>query len=361
MAPHDNLGILPPALKPGDTVALLSPSSRLNDIFPLRVLRATTALESLGFAVKTIYTPISSTASHHQQIQHRVAELHSAFSDPQVTAIICTIGGLSSNELLPFIDWELIRNNPKIFVGYSDITLLHLAIAKMTSLRTFYGPAAITQFGEFPKPLDFTVWHFLHVLMPRIENKVGNMPTSSHFTDEFGDWGNESSSPNARTLQSNPGWKWLRKGKCEGEMTGGCLPSLLQLAGTKYWPEMDGKILLLENPEGERPDGPLPMEQTRSLMGDLVNLGAFEQIVGLVIGRPTGYAGEEMRQYEKMVLNMCSGVALEGVKQGEEGSFPVLAGVDVGHTDPLLTVPLGALMRLDAERNLWEILEPGVM
>jgi muramoyltetrapeptide carboxypeptidase LdcA involved in peptidoglycan recycling len=124
---------------------------------------------------------------------------------------------------------------------------------------------------------------------------------------------------------------------------------------------MEGKILLLENPEGERPDGPLPMEQTRSLMGDLVNLGVFEQIVGLVIGRPTGYAGEELRQYEKMVLNMCSGVALEGVKQGEEGSFPVLAGVDVGHTDPLLTVPLGALMRLDAERNLWEILEPGVI
>ena len=201
MAPHDDLGILPPALKPGDIIALLSPSFRLNDIFPLRVLRATTALEPLGFAVKTIYTPILSTASHYQQIQHRVAELHSAFSNPQVTAIICTIGGLSCNELLPFIDWELIGKNPKIFVGYSDITLLHLAIAKMTGLRTFYGPAAITQFGEFPKPLDFTVRHFLHVLMPRIKNKVGNMPTSSHFTDEFGDWGNESSSPKARTLQ----------------------------------------------------------------------------------------------------------------------------------------------------------------
>jgi len=361
MALHEDRGILPPALKPGDTIALLSPSSRLNDIFPLRVSRATTAIEAIGFAVKKIYTAISPTASHHEQIQHRVAELHSAFSDPQVTAIICTIGGLSSNELLPFVDWELITKNPKIFVGYSDITLLHLAMAKMTGLRTFYGPAAITQFGEFPKPLDFTVQNFLHVLRPRIENVVGEMPRSSQFTDEFGDWGDEGSNPKTRTLESNPGWEWLRKGKCEGRMTGGCLPSLLQLAGTKYWPEMQGKILLLENPEGERPDGPLPMELTRSMMGNLVNLGVFEQIVGLVVGRPTGYVGEELREYEKMMLDMCSGVAMEGERKGEKRGFPILAGVNVGHTDPLLTVPLEALMKLDSGEDSWQVLEPGVM
>lgn len=246
-------------------------------------------------------------------------------------------------------------------MGYSDITLLHLAINKMTGLRTFYGPAIITSFGEIPEPLEFTVEHFLKVLCGGRE--VGKMPRSREFTDEFGDWGKESSdqaSLKARTLELNLGWKWLRGGKCEGRMTGGCLPSLLQLSGTRYWPIMEGRILLLENPEGEQPDGPLPFDQTRSLMADLVNLGVFDQIVGLVVGRPKGYEGKELERFEGMVLDMCFGVRFEGERIGEEREFPILVGVDVGHTDPLLTVPLGALMRLDSGEDVWEVLEPGV-
>lgn len=143
-------------------------------------------------------------------------------------------------------------------------------------------------------------------------------------------------------------------------MTGGCLPSLLQLAGMRYWPDFEGKILLLENPEGERIDGPLPLAQTRSLMADLVNLGGFDRIAGLVVGRLTGYVGEELEAYEKMVLDMCSGRIMEGKRRGEEREFPILAGVDVGHADPVLAVPLGALMRLDSGEDLWEVLEPAV-
>ncbi|KUJ07777.1 peptidase S66, LD-carboxypeptidase A [Mollisia scopiformis] len=359
MSTHDNTEIIPAALKPGDTIALLSPSSRLNDIFPLRISRATTALEVLGFKIKSIYTSLPTPCSHHQQIHHRVQELHSAFTDPSIRAIISTIGGLSSNELLPFIDWDLIRTNPKIFVGYSDITLLHLGIFAQAGLRTFYGPAAITQFAEIPEPLGFTVEHFLHVLSPRTEDvgkPVGRMPRSEVWTDEFGDWGNEDKELKARKLERNDGWKWLRKGECEGRMTGGCLPSLLQLAGTRYWPSFQGKILLLENPEGERPDGPLPLEQSRSLMADLVNVGVLDEISGLVVGRPTGYQGEELKGYEKVVLGICSGVK----EDGTERNFPILFGVDVGHTDPMLTVPLNAMTRLSSEEDVWEVLEPSV-
>lgn len=102
-------------------------------------------------------------------------------------------------------------------------------------------------------------------------------------------------------------------------MTGGCLPSLLHLAGTKYWPDFKGKILLLENPEGERPDGPLPLEQSRSLMADLVNLGIIDLICGLVVGRPTGYLGLELVKYEETVLGICSGRKGDGV----ERDFPI--------------------------------------
>jgi muramoyltetrapeptide carboxypeptidase LdcA involved in peptidoglycan recycling len=99
MTSFTDASIFPPALRRGDTVALLSPSSRLNDIFLLRISRAVSALEKVGFKVKIIFTPISASASHTHQIRHRVQELHSAFTDPEIKAIIATIGGLSANEL----------------------------------------------------------------------------------------------------------------------------------------------------------------------------------------------------------------------------------------------------------------------
>jgi muramoyltetrapeptide carboxypeptidase LdcA involved in peptidoglycan recycling len=112
---------------------------------------------------------------------------------------------------------------------------------------------------------------------------------------------------------------------------------------------MSGKILLLETCEGEQPDKPLPLEQIRSLLADLVNLDVFDQIAGLILGRPTGHVGKDLEEFEGFVGGLCV------------GDFPILMGVDVGHTDPLLTVPFNALSRLDSEEDIWEVLEPGVM
>lgn len=345
--------ILPPALQVGDTIAILSPSSRLNNIFPLRIARSITSLTALGFKALPIYTPLPSPCTHKQQIKHRVDELHAAFQNPDVKAIMCAIGGLSCNELLPYIDWDIIRNNPKIFCGYSDITLLHHAIFSHTGLRTFYGPSAIMQFGEIPTPLSFTVEHFLCVLSPgkEVGKALGKIPSSEQWTDEFGDWGSEASVLKAREMKKNTGWKWLRPGKCTGRITGGCVPSLVQPSCIKHWPNMSGKILLLETPEGEQVDKPSPLAQTRLLFAELVFLGVFEKIAGLVLGRPMGHSEGEVEAFEAMVMGMLNLV-------GE--TFPVLSRVDVGHTDPILTVPLHAMARLDSEEDVWEILEPGV-
>lgn len=96
-------------------------------------------------------------------LKTRVDELHEAFRDDEVHSIICCIGGLTANEILPHLDYELIREHPKIFVGSSDITLLHYALLAGAGLRTFYGPSAIMQLGEYPAPLDFTWEHFVRV------------------------------------------------------------------------------------------------------------------------------------------------------------------------------------------------------
>jgi muramoyltetrapeptide carboxypeptidase LdcA involved in peptidoglycan recycling len=190
--------IVPQALQPRDTIAFISPSSRLNRVFPTRIYRAKEALEKLGYRVKIFFNE-TPTKSFHESVLLRCSEIHNAFQDPEVKAIICAIGGLSANELLPYLDYALIKANPKIFCGYSDITLLHHAIFTQTGLQTFYGPAAVTQFGEFPKPLDFTLSHFLKVVQVT-DRPIGPLPRSIEWTEEFLDWVKGHDAVRAREL-----------------------------------------------------------------------------------------------------------------------------------------------------------------
>jgi muramoyltetrapeptide carboxypeptidase LdcA involved in peptidoglycan recycling len=332
----------------------------LNTIFPLRISRAKDFLISQGFSIREIFTDPLPSSSYTASAKARAAELHAAFSDRSVRAIVCTIGGLCANELLPHVDYELVARNPKIFVGYSDITLLHHALYVGAGLRTFYGPSAICQFGEFPKCLDFTWEHFLHVLQGAVEGSgriVGHMPRSKEWTDEFLDWNLEFETQKkglelrARQMKPSRPWKWLRGGKAEGRIFGGCLPSMLQLFGTPWEVSYRDRILLLELPEGFEPSKPWPPEFARWNMGDLVTRGVIAGIKGLVLGRPYAYSdNEEMfDEWERTVLDACEGT-----------DFPILANVDVGHSDPMLTVPLDAMVWLESEADVFAVLEPAV-
>ncbi len=147
------------ALEPGATIAFISPSARLNDELPTVMSRAASVLTSRGYKIRTFFTPDTGIQS---SITNRLSEIRAAFSDPTISAIICTVGGPSFTELLPalialtrsFFTPTTIRTNPKIVVGYSDITGLHWFINALTGLRTFYGPCAITELGEASSPDD---------------------------------------------------------------------------------------------------------------------------------------------------------------------------------------------------------------
>jgi muramoyltetrapeptide carboxypeptidase len=243
----------PAALRKGDTIAFISPSSRVNTLFSRRLQKATSFFQDHGFKIKIIYNE-TLHSDHLSAIQLRCSEVHSAFSDPDVKAIICTIGGLSANELLPHLDYDLIRNNPKIFCGYSDITILHNALFTQCGLRTFYGPAVIPEFGEASGPIKFTAEHFFTMMMDRAEKQ--SIPQSATHIMDFKNWLSADEADTPRTLIPAPGWKWLKSGKLQGELFGGCLPSLVQLCGTKYLPDYTGRILLVELPEGDKPGTP---------------------------------------------------------------------------------------------------------
>ena len=340
---------IPRALRKGDTIAFISPSARLNQIFPHPIGRAKAWLEHLGYHVKIIFN-ISPPKSFRDSVLQRCEEIHSAFRDTSVKAIICTVGGSHSNELLPHLNYDLIRANPKIFCGYSDITVLHYAFFTQANLRTFYGPAALTELGDYPQPLPFTADHFLAMLTEEGSpsgKSMGPVPRSLEWAPGLPEFGPQEVS---RELAPSPKWTWLRPGRATGRIFGGCLPSMLHLSGTKFWPDYRGRILLLETPMGEKMEDPLPLVVVQSQMADLVNLGVMEVISGLVVGRPYGFDEKGREEFAQMIADQCYGT-----------DFPILLNVDVGHSDPILTMPLDALCSLDSEKDEFGILEVGVI
>ncbi|TVY93714.1 putative carboxypeptidase [Lachnellula willkommii] len=225
--------VIPSALSltRGDTIAFVSPSGRLSDIFPSATTRAKSHFESRGFKVKTFDTKLLSTDFRRATLQ-RCEELHAAFADPDVKCVLCTSGGTTCNELVRFLDYDLIKKYPKIFCGFSDITLLHYALYTQCGLRTFYGPTAADYFGEAPSPDSFTAGNFLKVLTG---DGVGAVPRSLKWTQEPLDFFvSGDSSTKERTRQTTPPWRWLRGGEASGPIIGGCLSVMMRCNGTSF-------------------------------------------------------------------------------------------------------------------------------
>ncbi|RHZ64924.1 uncharacterized protein CDV56_107096 [Aspergillus thermomutatus] len=333
--------ILPKPLKKGATIAFVSPSLRLNDVFPTAIERGKAYLESLGFQVEILFTSLPADATIADSVRMRCDELHKAFLDSTVTAIICTCGGSHANELLSSLDYALIRSHPKIFVGYTDITFLHFAIQTCTGLRTFYGPTVLSDLSDFPAPMSFTIDHFLHVLSGQ-GNPVGPLPRSAICTVEHNDFffGNEASE-NRRETVDTPPWRWIRKGRATGHLYGGTVVCVVRLLGSPYVPSSwKGKILFLETAMGDDMHRPYNVANFRKSLADLALAGVLRDISGLVIGR--GYKYDEQRQDDlaAVILQVFDAI----VDRDRDEELPILMNVDFGHTSPLLTLPLGRLL-----------------
>lgn len=337
----------PKQLKHGDTIAIIAPSGGIGALVPHRLETAKKNLEELGLKVKFYPSTTLNTHGKAGSIQERVKDIHEAFKDPEVSAIICATGGLCANELLDHIDYNLIANHPKIFIGYSDITLLHYAFYTQSNLVTFYGPAAVSEFGEYPKVFPYTIESFVEVLMK------GTAPlsiiASEHYTDELLDWFKKLDLTRPRTLQQHEGYTWIKKGTAQGTIVGGCISSLVKLADTKYDLDYTNKIFFIETPEGQEFGKGEPTDYVESHLVDLKNRGVFQKIKGLIVGRPYRYTPEEIQRF-KDVLNAHL----------QEFNFPILFGADIGHTSPMITLPLGVQVTLNSEQNSFTIDESGI-
>lgn len=326
----------------GDAIGISAPSGWGPGSYPHRVERGVRFLESLGFRVvlgEHVWGRRGYTSGTPEE---RVADLHRFFSDPSIRAIVSAIGGDHACHLLPLLDFDLIRANPKILLGYSDMTVLNLAIHAQTHLVTFNGPALMSDLAEYPEPLPYTVNHLLRALTQPVP--IGPVQPSDAWTEEFLDWGAKADLARPRALRRSFGWIWLKAGKAEGPLVGGCLESLQHLRGSVYWPDLTGAILFLETSELVPTPG-----WVDAVLQDYENMGVFARLGGLLIGRPYGYSDDQKEELHQVILDRTRRYA-----------FPIVAEMDFGHTAPQLTLPIGCRAQIDSSRHHLAVVEAAV-
>lgn len=314
--------VKPQALASGDAVAVVSPSWGGPGTVPRRFERGVRALrEHLGVDVRLMPHTCGNRSWVSATPQQRADDLNAAFADPHIRAVLCSIGGDHSAQILDRIDYDAVIANPKIFCGYSDMTVLHHALHARTGLVTFYGPSVLAEWGEWPRPYDYTVEHFRRVTMR--DEPLGVVRPPEFTVDEFLDW----SVDETRQRERRPADPWLplRHGRGRGPLLVGCLPSIRQLLGTAWQPDHRGRVLVVETPEM-----PYSRADADRDLWHLRNAGMLDDLAGLVLARPYQFDPDDIHALQRLTLDATEG-----------RPYPVLFGVDCGHTDPMLTLPIG--------------------
>ena len=311
------MSVIPQKLKKGDKVMIIAPSRSLKLIKEDCRKIAEDRLNNLGlevvFAPNTTDENCDLTIS--TEVKKRVDDIHAAFADESVKAILTVIGGFNSNQLVKHLDYDLIRNNPKIFMGFSDITALHTAIYAKTGLVTYYGPH-YSSLGML-KGNEYTLENMIKMLFEDGEN---NLTASKEWSDDMWFLDQEN-----RTFIKNEGWWHIQDGNAKGKILGGNLCTFILHLGTSYRPCFnEDTILFIEDDEMS---DLLTFE--RNLQA-LINQDDFKNVKGLVIGRFQNASKVDREKLEFILKN-----------KPELNNMPIIANVDMGHTTPIATIPLG--------------------
>ncbi|MFB9217797.1 S66 family peptidase [Vibrio sinaloensis] len=326
--------LLAKALKAGDTIGIFSPSSPATVFAPKRFQRAKEYLTSMGFKVKAGLLTGSSDYYRSGSIQERAEELNALIRDPEVRCIMSTIGGYNSNALLPYIDYQALRDDPKIIIGYSDVTALLMGIYAQTGLVTFYGPALVASFGELAPLVDETFASFSDFLIGK-PTAPYQYVMPSHWTDKMIDW---ESQVEAKQVEKNH-WRFLGRGMVSGRIVGGNLNTMGGIWGSPYMPELkQGDILLIEDSLKGAPE----IERSFS---HLKACGVFDKVSAIILGKHELYDDKGTgREPLDVLLEVLNGQQL-----------PIVSGFDSCHTHPMLVTPLGTSVKIDFDKSSIEV------
>lgn len=287
-------------LKQNDIVGVCAPSGYLKEKNKNDLEIAENYLNELGLKVKYGTNIYSHSCGYSASVKEKTEDINKLINDKSIKAISFAKGGNNANSILDNIDYIGIKNNPKIFFGFSDNTVLLNAIYKKTGLITYH----FTNFkGLFEKNIEFNKQQFIDAF---INGYKGN-------------------------LKHNSEWKSLRAGVATGRLIGGNLGSFVKLLNTKYCPNFKNKILLIEDLGYE--DG---VEQISSLLYQLKMNKVFDKISGILIGN---YDSEEETTIEELVMEVT-----------KEYHFPIIKCNDFGHTETNIVLPIGLKCTIDANK-----------
>jgi muramoyltetrapeptide carboxypeptidase len=308
--------LIPPRLKPGDLIGLVAPAGPVTDTS--KIERGVRYLEKLGYRVllgKHVTRVKGYLAGTDEQ---RAADLHAMFARKEVKAVFCVRGGYGTPRLLPLLDYALIARNPKILLGFSDITALQLALWQWCRLVTFHGPMLAV---EMAKQMDRATEEWLW----RLITSPQKMPAFSF----------------AETSVVA-----LHPGQARGRLSGGNLSLLTTLLGTPYEPSFNRALLFLEESHEE------PYRVDRMLT-QLQNAGVFDQVTGLLLGH---FNQCEPKDSQRLSLTLDEVLREASARAGK----PFLVDLPFGHIPRKMTLPLGLRARMDAGARQITFLEPAV-
>jgi muramoyltetrapeptide carboxypeptidase len=308
----------------GSSAGVIAPANSMCEVDPRVIAKATERLRQKGFAVKIAPFSAAGAPGMPAALEQRLADLDTVLEDSAVSIVWPVYGGYNGIDLLPHLPLDRIRARRQVWVGFSDTTALLNVIAVNTGLVTFHGPsfAALGDPGLHPVALD-VFWRAVMITDGSIAVEDPGIAAEDLW------WKSPSLSP--RHYRPNQ-WETYRAGVARGRLFGGNASTLLALAGTAYFPPLAGAILLLEH-SPETPPGEIHRD-----FAQLAQLGALDSIAGLIIGRPGAAAAARMPE---ILDKHCRRVAI-----------PILFNTNCSHVDPIVTLPIGADVTLDAENRV---------
>lgn len=313
--------IYPEKLKAGDEIRVIAPSRSLGIISEESREIAGRRFSELGLELSFGRHCEENDEFSSSSVKSRTEDLNEAFRDKNIKAVLTVIGGFNSNQLLRHIDWDFIRENPKIFCGYSDITALNNAMYAKTGLVSYSSPHYST-FGQ-ELHFDYTLEYFRKCLFS--EDPFEVVPSECWSDDA---WYKDQKN---RNLIRNDEITIINEGEASGTIIGGNLCTLNLLQGTEYFPDLNDSVLFLEDDDYSN-----PYTFDRDLQS-LIHLPEFNRVKGIVIGRFQKASGVTNNLLRKIIKT-----------KEELANLPVIANVDFGHTDPKITFPIGGEVVLKA-------------
>ncbi|MEX2103937.1 MAG: S66 peptidase family protein [Bacilli bacterium] len=323
--------MIPAKLTRGDELRVVSPATSLSIIGINERKIAVERFEALGLRVTFSKHAEECDMFNSSSVESRVSDIHEAFADTNVKAIMTTLGGFNSNQLLSHLDWDLIRNNPKILCGYSDITALNNAILTKTGLVTYSGPHFST-FG-MKHGFDYTYDHFKKCLF---NDDIIMIGTSDEWSCDSWYMDQEN-----RYFHKHDGYLIINVGEAEGTIIGGHLGTLALLQGTEFMPDLSNAILFLEEDDTSGQSTVLMFERC---LQSLIQQPGFSGVKGIVIGRFQKNTNTTTEQIVQIIKT-----------KPELRRIPVVANANFGHTSPIITFPIGGKARMKVTSNEVEL------